>query len=447
MRYNNYYYSIQRFLKNYNHTLLLLAVSLCGYMILTAILGYKENLAPFMILSQFIVGLVFIGALFISKYIKSLNQLLFCIFVYNVFFSFYFRILFLDHYGMPYGLAVDSYSYDQFGYRCQNSSFNQLVKNVFAEWDIDDIGYSLFTALTFKLFGVEVGRWVILLCNSIFVTIASKMLYVISDTLFGVKKISCIASAMWGFFPFMLITTSVGLKENVFCTIIMSFWYCAYKYFINKGIFWFALSLIFILLTFTFRTAITLMLLLSFIVLCLTNKNNRKSILRLLILSGVATPIFASLAIEKFTGISMEQVIAVAEHRNASMGASVSGNMIQTISAFIGPFPNFNRLVQYGLYHSSGLLLKGITSVFCVSGIYYIIKSYDYRFYPILLYWIFGIALLILGGVALDMRYAITFYMAYVILACYGLSRIKNKFIIAGVQLSTLAVILLYNFR
>lgn len=435
------------FLKNYRISLFLGVAIFLIYIIYFAVKGYKEELASFMVPMQIIVGIVFFISLYLSPKIKNLKQLLFCILLYNIIFSVIFRVIYLDFYNQPYGLAVDSYGYEKIGKSCYDESFKWVSNYLSSRMDIDDYGYSIYTILGFQLFGVTLGRWIILLSNSILITFSSLLLFKICRLSFNDEKISLCASAMWGFFPFMFITTSVGLKENVFCTIIMIFWFCAYKFFFKKDLRFLILSIFFGVLTFTFRKAITLMLILSLILGCIVNKSNSIKIKRLLIIGLCAAPLLLSIVVQALTGISMDKVTAITEARNNGMQSSVSGPLIQTLAGLFGPFPNFNRLVAYGLYHSSGLLFKSILSVFLMGGIFYVYKNNKYRYFPISLYYVFGLLMLILGGVALDMRYAITFYMGYIILSCYGMLKLNNKYIISLVQIMSIGIIFLYNSR
>lgn len=435
------------FLRNYNDTLNLSVITFASFLIIVAAQGYKETFASFMIPMQISVGICYFGCLYFSARIKNCRQLLICILGYNLVFSFLFRIIFINYYNAPYGLAVDSYTYDYIGHKAEYNSISRMINYISAFWDIDDFGYSIFTMLIFKGFGAETARWIVLFLNSVFITISSYLLYRIGLMLFNNKKISIICSALWGYFPFMFITASVGLKENVFCTVIMAFWFFVYKFYAHRTIGNIIWVIIFLTLTFAFRKAITLMLLFSFILLCIINENNKKKIVLVIILGGILAPFCASYAIEAFTGVSMEKIMAVTEGRNATMGTETPGPMVQMVAALFGPFPNFNRLVSYGLYYSSGLLFKSLTSIFCLTGLYYVGKYFDFKFYPIALYLIFGIAMLILGGVALDMRYAITFYMAFIVFLCYGMTRLKNRIPIMCCQALCLTVIMFYNLR
>jgi len=171
-------------------------------------------------------------------------------------------------------------------------------------------------------------------------------------------------------------------------------------------------------------------------------------LLVLLIASGIVVSLL-DVIIRDFAHIEMEHVYNVTEYRmSGSGGLNTTGWMIHGIAAIFGPFPNFTRMVQYGIYHSSGLLLKCILNLFAFTGVVFAIKRFDYRYYPLVLYLLMGIFMLLGSGTSLDMRYHVTFLPALIILAAYSLNTVRIKNIVLwGYCALSCVVIALYNLR
>lgn len=416
-------------------------------MALAYYIGYKDNIQSYMIIIQFGGGLYYFISLYYGPKFKTLNQILFSIFIYNFFNSLILRLIFYEYYELPFGEAIDSYTYDALGIKFHDASFMKFLKYQQIGFNIDDYGYSSFIIFIYKIFGPSFGREILLLLNALFVTLSSYFFYQTLRTLNFSREKSQIGMIIWGFYPFLYVTTSVGLKETIFCSIIVVTLYYIIKFKQSRSIKNLILVLILIACTLFFRQAVSLMLLISFLISTISNRRNHKSILVYIALGSILIIIFGSFLLLKVTGISLEQVIATAQWRNEQMGSNISGNSIQIIASIFGPFPNFTRYVQYGIYHSVGLLFKDIMSIFCISGIYLILKKGEYKLFGICFYYLIGILMLIVGGVALDMRYAITFFPAFIILLMYGLDNLKSKLLIYSVDIITILIVIFYNIR
>ena len=395
-----------------------------GAFMLSSLHFEKECIERPFLLIEIACGCVYIGGISISTRIKNINQLLFCIFFSSLIISFATRIFFLDYYKSPFGLSTDSYTYDTWVIPFLKSGFSYLINNL----SIDDFGYPYILYHVYKIAGdVEFGRVLMLLLNSLLLVLSSGILYRLSILLDFPIREAIIAAGLYGFNPFLYITASVGLKEVIFCFLIISSLYYMFRWRENKDIVSFVLCVCFILSTLFFRTAICLMLLICLGLYAITTNSNKKSILWFLMICGICSPIFANYILENFIGISIEQLIAIARFRSLAMGSEIIGPIVQVCAALIGPFPNFFRLGQYAVLFSSGILLKSLFNIFFFIGAWDVISDLNYRFYPLVLFSLFGIVSVILAGVALDMRFVITFFPSFILVSLYGIQRI-NKF-------------------
>jgi hypothetical protein len=222
-----------------------------------------------------------------------------------------------------------------------------------------------------------------------------------------------------------------------------------YKYKEEKKSFALFAAISFILSTFFFRSVITLMLCFSFLFLLYCNEKNRKKTIYISIILGGIILFMLNTIIYNFTGFSMDHVLNTARSRIQRTGDSESMQwFIQFLSSFIGPFPNFTRTAEYGIYHNSGLLLKCFLNFFAYVGTYKILKNFDFRFYPIALYVFMGYLMLTISGVSLDMRYHVTFLSSLMILIANGLQRVSLKnYMFYIYSVICILIIISYNIR
>ena len=168
----------------------------------------------------------------------------------------------------------------------------------------------------------------------------------------------------------------IGLKENIFCTLIVAALFSIYRYKENKTLANLCLVILFIASTYLFRFAIALMLILLFVFTTMVNENNRKRILVLSFLGSIVFFICANVILVTFAGVSLDDVEATSSNRmSGSTGTGILGWILQVLSALIGPFPNFLKTAGFGIYYSSGLLLKSFISIFVLVGCVRIIKN------------------------------------------------------------------------
>lgn len=428
--------------------ILLLGIFFLFILLFAFLFGLQDEIQPEMVCIEFLIGILFFTCLYISPNIKNIKQLCFLVFLFCIFSSLILREYFLIYYEQPYGLAIDSYKYDLVVSPHIDSSYKEAINSIPEYFGIDDLGYTTILYVIFKIFGPNnFGRFFVILFNSILLSLSSYYIFKLAVTLNFNKQYSLLAAGIFGFFPFFPITAAVGLKEIIFCCIVCGALYYIITWMKHKTVPNLLKACVFIILSLFFRTSIFLMLFLILGACLIIKYKNRKGFIKWAIILAAISPIFANFILVAVTGISFEQVLAVTEGRNQKMGSSVNGPIIQLIAALFGPFPNFIKLAEYGLYYSSGLLFKSIFNFFTLFGFYYVIKKYLFRYYPLDIYFVFGLAFLIIGGVALDMRYACVFFPAQILLGVYGLSNIKNLTLFYWYLPFILLLIFNYNIR
>lgn len=422
-------------------------------MIWACVVGYKEDIPRGMIPLQLIIGFFFFCTVSISLRLKSERQLLSLIGLYSFCLSLLLRCYFIDYYGKPFGEAVDSYKYDEFA----NSTvihgsdlFSSLRQN---ELNIDDFGFSSVVYFIYRLFSPEAGRWILLLFNSILTVWMSHNMYRTCILLHFDFRKAMFATSVLGLFPFLFVTSAVGLKEVVFCFLISGALYYTYKWRHDKKVLSLFTACAFITLTLFFRTAIAAMLAMVLLCSAVSNENNKLRLLVLFLFGAVLTVFVLDWAMQTIFGKSLEFILAVTQGRNlvfedrALEAGADSGYFVQALGGLFGPFPNFTRYVQYGILHSSGLLFKCILGALAFRSVYFVVRRLDYIFYPVLLFLFLGLLMRILCGVALDMRYDITFFESFVIISLYNTEKIQESTFIRLYTLCVLAIIVMYNLR
>ena len=433
---------------NYNKRVFqVIILSFCiifGAFILSGMICAKESIEWPFLLIEIACGGVYIGGLSLSTRIKNIKQLLFCILFSSLLISFATRIFFLDYYNAPFGIAVDSYRYDFMVIPLLEKRFSLLSPHI----ETDDLGYPYILYQVYKMSGnVELGIMLMVFINSLFLIGSSYLLYRLAILLGFSTREAMIAGGLYGFNPFLYITSSVGLKEVIFCFLIISSFYYMFKWKLKKKTGSFVLCVCFILSTIFFRSAICLMLLICLGVCAITTDSNKKKVLRFLIICGICSPIFANYILESFTGNSFEKINTIAQTRNSVMGSGITGSLVQMCAALIGPFPNFFRLGQYALLFSGGILLKSILNIFLFIGVWKVIQNLNYKFYPLVLYSLFGIISVILAGVALDMRFVITFFPSIILVSLYAIQRMRKTGIFYAYLSFLVIVTVFYNVR
>lgn len=412
--------------------------------------GYREEIPCYKIVMQLFVGIFYFLSLLVSAKIRDIRTSTLLVFVNMLIFSFVLRMLFWDYVDDPYdGVASDNRSYEMLAIKSIGMSYKDFALKVLSRFNYDDLGFfSILYFLHDFLRDVDFVRNLMLVINALFLTISTNIMYKLC-LLIGFDSFTANdVAAFYGLFPFWILFSVIGLKEIIFCSLIVAALYYIYKYKENKTLENLCSIILFIALTYLFRFAVALMLILLFLFILIINEHNRKKILLITFLGSIAFFICANTILVAFAGFSLDDVAVTSSNRmKGSMGTGAVGWILQILAALIGPFPNFLKTVGWGIYYSSGLLLKSLTSIFVLTGSFLVVKKLEWNLYPILLYLIMGFIMVVISSVSFDMRYHITFFPAYVILLFYGIDKIESFVRYIIFTLLVLSIIVVYNLR
>lgn len=418
-----------------------------------ALVGYKEVIPDYMLVMHVVIALLYYMGLKYSVSHTNITGVLSVTLIYFTFISFLLRYLFWEYTGTPFVDTPDSYRYESYALRFKDHDFVDYVRGVLQlpASQIDDLGYTSIVYFLAKWFGdIGIVRNVILVINVFAITVSTYLIYKTCILLNISRNIASFSAAVYGMFPFFGVFSAMGLKENIFCLLITASLYYMYKFKNDKRFSSLLAAVVFIASTYLFRFAICLMLCMIFITSLCVDEHNRKSVWIVLLVACAIGLAFLEVIIYNFSNIEMEHIYMITETRmEESVGLGVTGWVVESVAAVFGPFPNFIYTIQCGIYHSAGLLLKSIfLNLFACMGIVYVIKRFDYRYYPVALYLIMGIFMLMVTGFSLDMRYHVTFFPALILLVAYTLDTVKIRNVILwGYCACMCVVIALYNLR
>jgi hypothetical protein len=404
-----------------------------------------------MVVLQMVFAAFFFFFLYCSYGFKiSMGVILIFVFFSSFILSFIFRKWLLELTHAPFGPGRDGYTYNRIAVNVMRKSFKEFLQYMFAHnYMIDDYGFPIILYFVYSLAGNEqAALFIMLIVNALAITLSTYYLY-------KLLRLFCIKNsyihffcAVWGFFPYQSVTSSIGLKENVFCVFVIASFYYMYKYKQHKKFLYFLLCLFFIFCCYLFRLAIPVMILLSFILLLLVKAKNAKKVVIILVVGLVAGLFSLNILMTYFFSNPLGRVLAISNARFSEAGISGAGAwMSQIIAALIGPFPNFNRLKSFSMIHNSGSMLKVVYSFPFWVGIWYVLKTLNYKYYAIIAYAIMGMAMLILSGVALDIRYQITFFPIMLPIIAYACQQGINKISYYGYTILSVVLIIAYNTR
>ena len=416
--------------------------------IIFKMVGYKEYIPRYMeLVRALFIVYGFVVALCVSIHVKLRVQLIIhCILVFSL--SAVIRLAYSLHGLDIFGPSYDSYAYLHVAERFSTYGWGEYLDAVGRlGYNRDDLGFFSLTYLFARVYNSEVFiAYGMLVLNVVLLYFSSYYLYRLAKLLDIEEWIARLVAVIWCTFPFLTMTMASGLKEVVFCSLIVLAVYNMYRYKERKrmksliGVVFFVVSCLF------FRTAIFYLLVFTFILVLWANERNGKKLLALGLVACAAMSFILPYLLSMM-GYAMESVTATADARMSSRGASstVTG-VLPYIAAVLGPFPNMNRTDSYGFMHGYAIFLKCCMSGFFVVGVFRVIKRVDVKWFPLLLFIIGNLLMLIVSGVTLDMRYHITYIPFFFLLACsncYG----KGSSLYGMYLLCLLFVIWKYNSR
>lgn len=394
--------------------------------------GYKENIPSFMIGIHVYFAIAYFTCIILSLFTKNSVILYLSIFLYSLFSSILVRSCSWIYLNDPFFYAVDSYTYDSLATMSLSSGdsyIKYLLLLFLSDLNVDDVGMTSIVYFIYKLFGVgDNGQTALLLLNSLIILLSSIKINKIM-MLYGIQRMTRFFCLMvFGCFPFFSVTAAVGMKENFFVFLIVSAFYYMLHYKYTKSQKDLLMIFLFVFSTLLFRMAIFVMLLIVLFLFLIAANCNKKRLLYMILLGSVLGVLLLDVIMKAVFNIPLEQILATSEGRSESISMNGSLRWItQGIAVLFGPFPSMNRTVQYGLLHSSGLLLKMFLNFFMIVSLITIIRTYDYRKYPLLVYFLTSAMMLILSFVAFDMRYQITLFPLMMPLIAYAIQNARLK--------------------
>lgn len=429
-------------------------IAFCVFAILAYLIGYKEEIPQYKLFMHGCIAFAYWATFYLCTRMRNERMVACIVFLYSLLLSVTLRYLFWEYTGDPYEhtYSCDVYSYERWAVRGIGKSMTDFVSYLMTStrYNLDDMGFFTFMQFFHNLFrDVDFVRNFLILLNACMVMGASIMVGKIGSILELDDYESKIVMAFYGLFPFWMVSSAMGLKENLFCFIITAALYNIYRYKESRQTYNIVAALMFIMWTYLFRFAITLMLIIVLALVLVANEGNKRKLLVGMAGMVMLLAVGLNVIMNTFAGLSMDDIANVTAARMKGYGGQgMFGWMVSGLAAFIGPFPNFVRTGQYGIYFALGLTTKVLCTVFVLFASYVVVKRMVWRMYPILAYLGMGYVMLLSAGVSLDIRYHCTFFPAFCLLMGYGISQCEIKrVVLSAFSLLAAGVILMYNLR
>jgi hypothetical protein len=193
----------------------------------------------------------------------------------------------------------------------------------------------------------------------------------------------------------------------------------------------------------------------SFAVLLVTNNKNKKKIL-----IGIVFSLFISFLslfilfgrLFSYLGVDFVQYLVSANIRILrTVDNTLLAWLVQIIAGFFGPFPNFNRINDFEIMETGGVFLKVIISLLLWMGVLMIVKRFNYKYYPIVVYVVVNLLVVLLYGKTLDMRYQLVCLPLMLPVIAYAFQdagkKIARGLVYYAYILFAVGIILAYNHR
>lgn len=400
-----------------------------------------------------------LGFILLLSMISTSRFNIFPIFIFQIVCISLLTIININVYNDPLGYDPhDALAYRGFGENYGDKPYSVFFVNlVFQLRNFDDWGFPSLIWVLYHFFGKS-GWIVLLVLNAIVITIGCERLYKLSLS-FVEERYARLTALFWGVMPFSVCTATGGLKENFFAFIVISVFYYLYSYQSSKNIRNGISLLLYILMLFFLRIATGVAMLACLIVVLMLRINLVRKNFKILTISGIIIvglflPIIFN-RISSYRGVSYESVSASADKKAENSGGTTVF-LMNAVSGFIGPFPNFvtkdQDKVQYITRYSFSAYFKMLISFFFLYSIWIIIRYSDFKLIPILLFVLMNILMVVFTFFALNMRFHWPQMPLFFLLSAWGYSDIiKRKTIFRRLYMSYLVVslfiILLYNYR
>lgn len=385
-------------------------------------IGYKEEIDTYAIVMQIVIALSSFGyASFMLK--NEGKDILLLTFLFQLVLSVGLRLVFISYDKVSiFGNDPDNDALGYFQYALLANyktigEYKYFLENNY--WgNIDDFGYTFYLFFIHKVMSQDIALWLVIVLNAFLIACSANFLYKTCE--FYNKNRSDdtnsrIIATIFSTFTFFVDTSATGRKEDLFMFFIAGAFYYMVKYQRTRtmtDLFWFGLFGGF---TIFFRTAVTFIIVVSFILGVYVKERNKKLYTFILLGTAFLGPIMINIIAEKVLGKSMDEIYNIAESRYNSAGNNSYGKKMGDIAAsIVGPFPNYTYFKDT-LFFSYSSLLKMLLNLPVWATIFWVIKNMKIEFYSVASCVVLGVVMLALTGTGLDLRYHIPFFVPFLL--------------------------------
>jgi hypothetical protein len=390
----------------------------------------------------------------------NIGLLLLVVFVYTLLLSFVLRECYWIFTGTPFGVGArnnDAYADNSIAVQAMGKNIHFFLNTVkkFSQYHNDDYGFVTICWLIFSVVGNELaGQYFLILCNALAMVLSTYYLYRLMLFLDICKKYVCLFCTVYALFPYFILEIAIQGKQIFFSLFIIQAFYYMYKYKKNKKLYEMLISVLSAIVSFYFRSAISIILFMSFAILLMTNRKNKKKVLLIIVFFSIISFFLLFILFSylfSYLGINFIQFLT---RQNGRVLRSISSPilvwLLQIVAGFFGPFPNFNR-AGFVIMETSGALLKVFISLPLWIGVSKIIKSFNYKYYPIVVFVIINLFVLVIYNKTFDMRYQLVCFPLMLPIIAYTFQnvsrRITHGLLNYGYILFSIGLILAFNNR
>lgn len=356
---------------------------------------------------------------------------------------------------------VDAAVYDEVATNLAHADGSLIGRLKTMNTYMDDLGFIAIISFVYSVFGPALGIHMLALLNCFVVVGSANLLYRLAMMLSFERNDANFLCFLWGVMPFSIYTSCAGLKENFMLLCIIGAIYYIYRCVEYRKPKQFVFAGLFIASLFFFRTAIGIILILTFL---LALAVRFQFVYKYIKLWTVLVLIAAALLFNEFVVYSYtmrggdgdaEQFLGVLDRKTEATGGAI-GAVTNVVAALIGPFVSIVSTsigkANYITLDSFGTMIKMMLSLGFVYGLYKIFRDKVVSLFPIALFVVLHIVMLIFTFYTLHVRFQWPHMPFVFLIAIYGLKRMQDsklqKFKIQQVYaLAVVGVIVLYNLR
>jgi len=425
--------------------------------------GYIEHIPAYLYTMQCVFAIIYFCFLYyIFDNTLNISVLLLVVFFNVLFAAFTLRYCYFVFEGNPYGPGYEynmSYDASKLSLHTESKSFGELLHILQhnAVWHSpDDWGLPVIFWLAFSIAKEEyISQCLLIVLMASAVTFTVYYLYKLMLE-FNIKKnYALFFSAVYGLFPYTFIDVTMQGKNAVFCLFIVLSFYYMYRFKRKKRITTLIECLTCMFCSYFFRSITPMIMALSFLVLLMSNNKNRKTMILFILISFILGFLAMFSLFQVLFGYYGRTFVSLLQRFNErqleKFGSGHFGWFIQILAALFGPFPNFNRTEYFMIMTNSGILYKMILSLPLWVGVWRLIKNFNYKYYPIIVYILLNSVVIAMYGKTLELRYQMPYFPLMLPVIAYTIQnwkwKLTYKIEAAGYPFFVLALIILYNMR